>query len=258
MIIHSIIYFVGNCNSYQELSLPNSDRYQFGVELTNAASCHYVTITSATGNFPNNQIWCNKILKQSFNQLCASNTAGNMTFGSKLLKVNSRKGHVHFASNCKWNWIPTSFSSGDNSTTSVCPDPSPSLLTTIPSMFKSSSLVASFLSSSSFHTTVDDNTFIMATPTSYFSSTYSTIPTLPSTSFLLEENSIYSSLQSQFTTGLMYSQTSARSSLTSPGASPSPTMLFCSASENGTWPMTPACTNATSIDCGNNSSHAKG
>ena len=54
------------------------------------------------------------------------------------------------------------------------------------------------------------------------------------------------------------SQTSAHSSLTSPGASPSPTILFCS--ENGTWPMTPACTmaNATSNDCENNFSHVNG
>ena len=115
-----------------------------------------------------------------------------------------------------------------------------------------------------------------------------------STSFLLDENSMATSISyslpytitnklSQSTTELMkiytlpysspipmptliyvshtnggVSQTSARPSLTSPGASPSPTMLFCSASENGTWPMTPACTNATSTECGNNSSHANG
>ena len=162
--------------------------------------------------------------------------------------------------------------------------------------------------------------FIMATPTSYFPSTYPTIPTLPSsysttptpdlsTSFLLKGTSTHISSfspssinnkQSQFTTepikmysslvtvtnfsritytlpysspiptlatptliiashtnGTSVPQTSARSSLTSPGASPSPTMLFCSASENGKWPITRACANATSTDCGNNS-HANG
>ena len=162
--------------------------------------------------------------------------------------------------------LPSTASDGDDSNTSVCPEvANPSLPShaTIPSMFKSSSLVASISSSSSFHTTVEDHTIIMATPASYFPFTNPTIPALPSTSFLLKENSIYSSPssmtneQSQFNTGL-HSQT-AHSSLTSPGASPSPTMLFCSASEDdGTWPMTPACTNATSSDCGNNSSHAKG
>ena len=122
-------------------------------------------------------------------------------------------------------------------------------------------------------------------------SSYSTTPTPNlSTSFLLEENSTFISYSfpytitnklSQFTTERMkmhtlpysspiptptliyvshtnggVSQTSAHSSLTSPEATPSPTMLFCS--ENGTWPMTSACTMATSTDCGNNSSHANG
>ena len=334
---NNFINFVGNCSSYQVLSLEQitqdidiGHRYQFGIELTTASSCHCVTITSATESFGTNllnnteNLWCNKILQQSFNQLCASSTT-NMTFGSKVLNA---KGNFAFSSYCKdqWGLIPTILlSSGDNSNTGVCPEvvnPLSPLITM--TLFKSSSLVASISSSSSFHTTAEDHIF-MATPTSYFpslSSTYPTIPTLPSsynatptldlsTSFLLKENSAlisYSSPSSitntlsQFTTGpinnmfssslvtvttsssvtytLPYSspiptlaipmlisashtnhgvsQTSARSSFTSLGASPSPTMLFCS--ENGTWPMTLACimANATSTDCGNNFSRAKG
>ena len=238
-----------------------------------------------------------------------------MIFGSKILRANGMFANIPCQGLGQWELIPISLpSSGDNSNyTSVCPEvvnPSLPLLTTIPSMFESSSLIALISSSSSFHTTVKDQTFIMATPTSYFPSNYPTISTLPSTSILLKENSTlisYSSpssittKQSQFTTELMkmysslvtvtssssvtytlpysspiptlatptlvyashtngsVSQTSARSSLTSPWATPSPTMLFCSeSSEDGKWPKTPACTNATSTNCGNNSSHANG
>lgn len=128
-----------------------------------------------------------------------------------------------------------------------------------------------------------------------WASSYSTTHTPElSTSFLLEENSmatlisyslpsIITNKLSQFTTELMkmhtlpysspiptptliyvlhtnggVSQTSARSSLTSPEATPSPTMLFCSESRDGKWPKTPACANATSTDSGNNCSHANG
>ena len=212
-----------------------------------------------------------------------------MIFGSKILKANGMLKDNPAV--CQSELIPTSLpSSGDNST-GVCTEvfnSSPPLLTTIPPMVESSSLVASTLSSSSFHTTVEDHTFIMATPTSYFP--YSTPISY----------SMISNKQSQFTTGPMnmhssslvtitssssvtytlpysspmptlatptlvhvshknggVSQTSAHSSLTSPEARPSPTMLFCSElSEDGKWPKTPACANATSTDCGNNSSHA--
>ena len=255
-----------------------------------------------------------------------------MTFVSNILHQN---GELFGPADCQ---TPTSLPSSENSNTGVCLEvvtPSPSSLTTIPPVFESSSLVASISSSSSFHTTVEDYTIIMATPTSYFPSTYPTIPMLPSsysttptpdlsTSFLLKENSTlisYSSpsgvttKQSQFITEPMkmyssslvtvissssvtytlpysspvptlatstlihvshtngsvshtngsvshtngsVSQTSAHSSLTSPEASASPTMLFCSASEDGKWPLTPVCANATSTDCGNNFLHVNG
>ena len=92
------IIFVGNCGSYQELSLVQvnqdpflSDQYQFGIELTNASSCHCVTIVNATGSFGSNLLtntktsnfWCNKN-REDFNQLCASSTS-NLIFGSKLV-----------------------------------------------------------------------------------------------------------------------------------------------------------------------------
>ena len=239
-------------------------------------------------NADTNNLWCN-ILQQSFNQLCASNTS-NMIFGSKIIKDNGRLAPM---STCEaqLGLIPTILpSSGDNSTTSVCPEVvnlSPPLITTIPPMSESSSLVASISSSSSFHTTVEDQTIIMTTPASYFphstpssissiinkqpqfttgpmnmyssalltvtssSGVTYTLPYSSSISFLATPTLIYASH-----TNHGVSQTSARSSLTSLGASPSPTKLFCS--ENDTWPMTPACANATSTDCRNNSSGANG
>ena len=232
---NNCINFVGNCSSYQVLSLEQitqdieiGHQYQFGIELTTASSCHCVTITSATESFGTNllnsteNLWCNKILQQSFNQLCASSTT-NMTFGSKVLNA---KGNFAFSSYCKdqWGLIPTNIpSSGDNSNTGVCPEfvnPSPPLITM--TLFESSSVTYTLPYSSPIPT--------LATPT----------------------------LISASHTNHGVSQTSARPSLTSLGVSPSPTMLFCS--ENGTSPMTLACTmaNATSTDCGNNFSRAKG
>ena len=181
--------------------------------------------------------------------MCASTTT-SLTFGSKILNANG-----HFvAKYCllQWSWIPTSIpSSGDNST-GVCPEDvnpsSPFMLTTISPMVESSNLVASISSSSSFHTTVENHTFIMATPSNYFpylSSTYPAIPTLSSSYSTTPTPDLSSSKENS--TLISYS---------SYALSPSPTMLFCS--ENGTWPMTPACNNFTSADCGNNSSHVNG
>ena len=333
--IKTIIYLVGNCSSYQEVNLKQFhlfvfaiDRYQFGIELTNASSCHCVTIINATGNFGSNllsnthtnRFWCNRN-KQSFNQLCASNTS-NLIFGSKFVRSNG-----NYGTSCpSTSQIPID----DGDAYSVCPEPinssapvSTNTFTTSPLLYfsESSSLVTS-ASSSSFHT-LDDQTFIMATPTTSYPFNYPTMTSLPSsfsvtptpdlsTVFLPKQNSTtYSSIYSITTAAPMkvyssemtvasassityispsstlfsvlsnssptstlataitptaaaiyeshmMSQTFAHSSLTSPGASPSPTMLFCS--ENGTWPMTPACTmaNATSNDCGNNFSHVNG
>ena len=191
----------------------------------------------------------------------------------------------------------SSTSDGDNST-GVCPDvvnPSPSLRTTISPMFESSSsqLIVSISSSSNVHTTVEHHTIIVATPTSYFphstpisyssissiinkqprfttgpmnmySSSLVTVTSSSSVTYTLPYSSPIPTLATptlihvSHTNGSV-SQTSARSSLTSPGATPSPTMLFCSeSSEDGKWPQTPSCTNATSTNCGNNSSHANG
>ena len=204
---------------------------------------------------------------------------------SNILKHN---GKVSGPTDCQ---IPTSLPSGENSNTGVCPEvviPSPSLLTTIPPMFESSNLVASISSSSSFHTTVKDHTFIMATPTSYFPhSSYPSISSITTkqSQYTTEPMKMYSSslvtvtssssvtytfpynslpfLTLATTTLIHASHTngsvSQTSALTSPKATPSPTMLFCSeSSEDGKWPKTPACANATSNNCGNNSSRANG
>ena len=250
-----ILYFVGSCSSYQEISLAQVDsngydHYQFGIELTAASSCHCVTIVNATGTFGTNllsinNLWCKDKWGQCFNTLCASETE-NVIFGSRILNRNGNS----------FLWprlIPTSLpSSGDNST-GVCPEvvnPSSPLLTTISSMVESPSLelVASISSSSSFHTIVEEHTFIMATPTNYFpylSSSYPAILTMPSSYSTTPTPDLSSSKENS--TPISYSS-----------LSPSPTMLYCL--EDGTWPMTPACTmaNATSNDCGNNFSHVNG
>ena len=310
------IIFVGNCSSYQELSLVQvnqdpflSDEYQFGIELANASSCHCVTIVNATGSFGSNLLsstktsnfWCNKN-RDDFNQLCASSTS-NLIFGSKLVKDDG----TYVNSHCPLteripNYLPTNDDDGN----SVCPESinsslpvSTNTFTTspLPYFSESSSLVTS--SSSSFPT-LDDQTSIMATPTTSYPFNYPTMTSLPSsfsvtpnpsTVFFPKQNSTsYSSTSSITPAPLMsqsmsvsmkvyslataltptpvaiyashmnggVSQTSAHSSLTSPGASPSPTMLFCPASEDGKWPITPACANATSNYCGNNFSHVNG
>lgn len=228
-------------------------------------------------------LWCNKSLNS--NQLLCSSSTSYMIFGSKILKADGMLKDKHAV--CQSELIPTSLpSSGDNSNTSVCTEvfnSSPPLLTTIPPMVESSSLEASTLSSPSLHTTVEDHTFIMATPTSYFpyssmisnkksqfttgpmnmhSSSLVTVTSSSSVTYTLPYSSPMPTLATptfihvSHTNGGV-SQTSTHSSLTSPEARPSPTTLFCSElSEDGKWPKTPACTNATSTDCGNNSSHA--
>ena len=243
--------YIGNCSSNQEINLEQvsssgNDHYQFGIELTTASSCHCVTIVNATGTFGTNllnnnyNLWCKNIFGHCLNTLCASGTK-NMIFGSRILNDNG------FVILPLLRLIPPSLpSSGDNST-GVCPEdvkPSSPLITTISPMVESSSLelIASVSSSSSFHTNVEDHTFIMATPTNYFphlSSSSPAIPTLPSSYSTTPTPDLSSSKENS--TPISYSP-----------LSPSPTMLFCL--ENGTWPMTPACTkaNATSNDCGNN------
>ena len=226
------------------------DLYQLGIELTNASSCHCVTIINATGTFGTNLLsdadthnfWCNKSNGQCFNQLCASETK-NMIFGSRILNSD---GHIILWPRLKATGLP---SSGDD--IGVCPEivnSLPPLVTTISPMVESSSLVAFTSSSSSFHTTVEEHSFIMATPTSYFpylSSSSPTNPTLPSSYSTTPTPDLSSSKENS--TPISYSS-----------LSPSPTMLYCL--EDGTWPMTPACTmaNAISNDCGNNFSHVNG
>ena len=237
--------------------------------------------------------------------MCASSTS-NLIFGSKLVKDDGTYINSHCALDHQIpNYLPTTDDDGN----SVCPEPinsslpvSTNTFTTSPLLYftESSSLVTS-ASSFGFHT-LDDQTFIMATPTTSYPFNYPTMTSLPSsfsvtptpelsTVFSPNQNSTsYSStssitpapLMSQSTSVSMkvyslataltptpvaiyashmnggVSQTSAHSSLTSPGASPSPTMLFYFASEDGKWPITPDCANATSNDCGNNFSHVNG
>ena len=281
--------------------------------MTNASSCHCVTIVNATGSFGSNLLsntktsnfWCNKN-RDDFNQLCASSTS-NLIFGSKFVKDDG----TYTSSFCPLDHqIPEHLPTDDGNGNSVCPEPinsslpvSTNTFTTSPLLYfsESSSLVTSS-SSSSFHT-LDDQTFIMATPTTSYPFNYPTMTSLPSSSsvtptpdlstvFLPEQNSTSYSSTSSITPAPLMSQstsvsmkvyslaraltptpvaiyashhinggvswTSAHSSLTSPGATPSPTMLFCSASEDSKWPITRACANATSNDCGNNSSHVNG
>ena len=290
------LYLVGGCSSYQEINLEQlnssgiTDLYQFGIELTNASSCHCVTITSATGNFGSNLVnnthtnnfWCNRN-GDDFNQLCASNTS-NLIFGSKIVYYDG-----NYDSSCPilrvwvrilnkfveiWNYIPTQLPTNDDDGNSVCPEPinsspppSTSTSTTSPLLYFSESFsLISSTSSSNFHT-LDDQTNIMATPTTSYHFNYLTMTSLPSSFSITptpdlstvfssnQDSTSYSSISS-ITPAPMMSQTSTRSLLTSPGASPSPTMLFCS--EDSTWPMTQACTNATSTECGNKSTLAKG
>ena len=254
--------------------------------------------TNLLGDHDTNRLWCKKSSNgqgavQCFNQLCASETK-SMIFGSRIITDDGTSIHPplqmipkSLPSNGDYNTgvcleifntlLTTMF---ESSSLVAYLSSSSSFHTTVedhkPIMPTSNS---HFSSLSSTYPTI---------PT--LPSSYSTTPTPDlSTSFLLEENSTFISYSlptitnklSQFTTKLMkmhtlpysspiptptliyvshtnggVSQTSARSSLTSPEATPSPTMLFCS--ENGTWPMTSACTNATSTDCGNNYSHANG
>ena len=225
--------------------------------MTNASSCHCVTIVNATGNFGSNLLnntkksnfWCNKN-RDDFNQLCASSTS-NLIFGSKLVKDDGTYVNSHCPLDHQIpNYLPTT----DDDSNSVCPESINSSLPVSTNTFttslllyfsESSSLVTS--SSSSFHT-LNDQTSIMAQSMSVSMKVYSLATALTPTPV-----AIYAS---HMNGGV--SQTSAHSSLTSPGASPSPTMLFCPASEDGKWPITPACANATSTDCGNNSSHVNG
>ena len=209
--------------------------------MTNASSCHRVTITSATGNFGSNllnnihtnNLWCNRN-GDGFNQLCTTNT-GHLIFGSKII-CNS--GDYNSSCPTDLNLIPTQLPTNDSDGNSVCPEP----INSSPSV--------------STNTSTTGYPFNYPTMTSLPSS-FSVTPATPdlrlSTVFLPDQNSTsYSSISSITPAPIM----SQLSSLTSPGASPSPTMLFCS--EDGTWPMTPACSNATSTDCGNKSTLAKG
>ena len=244
--------------------------------MTNASSCHCVTIVNATGSFGSNLLsstktsnfWCNKN-RDDFNQLCASSTS-NLIFGSKLVKDDGNYVNPFCPLTHR---IPEHLPTNDDDGNSVCPEPinsslpvSTNTFTTSPLLYfsESSSLVTS--SSSSFPT-LDDQTSIMATPTTSYPFNYLTMTSLPSsfsitptpdlsTVFLPNQDSTSYSSISSITPAPMMSQTSTHSLLTSPGASPSPTMLFCS--EDSTWPMTQACTNATSTECGNKSTLAKG
>ena len=249
--------------------------------MTTASSCHCVTIIGATGTFGSNllsntnKFWCNRY-GDTFNQLCASNTK-NLIFGSKIIYSSGSYG-----SSCPigsllgkpYNLVPEHLPTNDDDGNSVCPEPinsspppSTSTSTTSPLLYFSESFsLISSTSSSSFYP-LDDQTSIMATPTTSYPFNYPTMTSVPSTFsvtptpdlstvFLPKKISTSYSSISSITPAPMMSQTSTHSSLTSPEASPSPTMLFCS--ENGTWPMTPACNNATSTDCGNKSTLAKG
>ena len=293
------LYLVGGCSSYQEINLEQlnssgiTDLYQFGIELTNASSCHCVTITSATGNFGSNLLdnthtnsfWCNRN-GDDFNQLCASNTS-NLIFGSKIVHYDGN----YYDSSCPilrvwvrilnkfveiWNYIPEHLPTTDDDGNSVCPESinssppvSMNTFTTPPLLYYSeSSSLATSASSIGSHT-LDDQTSIMATPTTSYPFNYPSMTSLHSsfsitptpdlsTVFSPNQNSTSYSSISSITPAPIMSQTSTRSLLTSPGASPSPTMLFCS--EDNTWPITQACTNATctSTECGNKSTLAKG
>ena len=239
-------------------------------------------IINATGNLGSNllsnthKFWCNRN-GDTFNQLCASNTK-NLIFGSKIIYSSGS-----YDSSCPigrslfgipYNLIPKQLPTTDNDGNSVCPEPinsSPppptSTSTTSPLLYFSESFsLISSTSSSNFHT-LDDQTNIMATPTTSYPFNYLTMTSLPSSFSITptpdlstvfspnQDSTSYSSISS-ITPAPMMSQTSTRSLLTSPGASPSPTMLFCS--EDSTWPVTQACTNATSTECGNKSTLAKG